>query len=1168
MTATGEPPPHAGTASIASPCRLPPQPGEWIDRSRPLAFRFEGSAYYGVHGDTISSALAANGVRLLGRSFKYHRARGIYSLANHDVNVLMTDGRRTNLRADVTPLWQGAELMAVNTFGGLEHDQARHINQLGRFLPVGFYYKTFHQPRRMFAFWERQMRAMAGLGAADPRSPRQRTPKRYDGCDVLVIGSGASGLSAAIAAAEQHLSVIVVDEQPRPGGALLYQTELSQPPELLGDLLARAAALPNLQLRCGTVAAGYYADHWLALVDERRMTKMRARAVVLATGALEQPAVFGDNDLPGVMLASAAQRLTRCYAVKPFERPVILTANAEGYLAAIDFHRVGIDVRLIVDMRPSGEPSELAQRVLKAGIAVRRGYAIHRAMSGGDISGVDAVSICPLASDGQPDVRQAQRVECDGVAMSVGWAPADALFCQARGKMKYSPSLAQFVPDAAPPGMFVAGRMNGVYELNGRLADGRRAGLAAAAYLGCATQAPPEPVRSTTAHCHPYPVVEHPRGKAFVDLDEDVQLKDIQHAVQEGFDGVELLKRYSTFGMGPSQGKIANTNTIRVLARLRGQAMDTVGSPTARPFYHPVPLSHLAGRGFHPHRRTALDSRHVAAGAHFLPAGDWRRPAYYAQRGESREQAIDAEVQAVRARLGLIDVSTLGKLEIHGPDAAEFLERIYTGRFAKMKAGGTRYALMCDESGVVIDDGVVARLADDRFYVTTTTTAAMSVYREMQRWAIVWRMQVVLANLTGSMAAMNVAGPNARSLLAELSDLDTSEAGFPYLAVREGSVLGVSARVLRTGFVGEVGYEIHLASCYAASVWDGMTQAGARHGLRPFGVEAQRVLRLEKGHVIVGQDTDGLTTPDEAGLAWAVKHDKPFFVGGRSLEIVARKPLKRRLVGFVLPRDYAGPLPQECHLVIERGEIAGRVTSIARSPALGRALGLAYVRPSQATPGTAFQIRLDSGKLVTATVADLPFYDPQHARQAIGGAEDVPKPAAPKHAVWASPLQKVVPSMNAAAAQSAGAARLGLRDVSERARLLIKGPGAAGMLEENGIAVPEKIYEHHLLDRGGLCVRTGGAEFFVEDGPAAALVERLRTALARSPAGVLPVWRQDVSLLLAGTEATSLLAQVCSFNFARASEPFVMTQIAGVSCSVLRREPADAPAWQIWADGT
>jgi sarcosine oxidase subunit alpha len=1189
--------PAAGTSSH----RLPPQAGEWIDRSRPISFRFEGRAYRGFAGDTISSALAAGGVRLLGRSFKYHRPRGIFSLANHDVNVLVSDGTRTNLRADVTPVWEGADLRAVNTFGGLENDSARQFDRLGRFLPVGFYYKTFHKPRKLFPFWERQMRALAGLGKIDPHAPRLRTAKRYEWCDVLVVGSGPSGLSAAVAAAEQGLRVILVEERPQPGGTLSFQDASPHVAQTLSELLQRARALSNLTILTSTVAAGYYADHWVALVDAERMTKLRAKSVVFATGAYEQPALFRNNDLPGVMLASAAQRLIRLYSVKPFQKPVVLAANADGYRAALDLLQAGIDVRMVVDLRPAETDPDLAAQVAKAGIPVRRGHAVYEASLGSDLTGIDAVTICPLDGDGQPRPRESQRIECDGLAMSVGWAPADSLFCQARGKLKYFADLEQFVPDSAPPGIFAAGRLNGVYDLTGRLSDGRRAGLAAAAYLGRYSGSVPDaPMRSGPSPSHAYPVVEHPAGKVFVDLDEDVQLKDIKHAVQEGFDGVELLKRYSTFGMGPSQGKIANTNTIRVLAHLRGQSMDETGSPTARPFFHPVPLSHLAGRGFHPHRETALHSRHVAARAKFIPAGEWLRPAYYATSAPDRERAIIAEVDAVRQRAGLIDVSTLGKLEVIGPDAAQFLERIYTGRFAKMSVGTTRYGLMCDESGVITDDGVIGRLADDRFYVTTTTTASGSVYREMQRWATVWKLKVVLANVTGAVAAMNLAGPQAPTILAELSDLDLGEKTFPYLGLREGTVLGVPARILRTGFVGEIGYEIHLPAQRAARLWDAILEAG----IRPFGVEAQRVLRLEKGHVIVSQDTDGLTTPFEAGMGWAVKDDKPFFIGGRSLRIVARKPLKRRLVGFTLPRDHAGPLPSECHLVIEKGEIAGRVTSIVRSPTLGQAIGLAYVRPSQAEPGTKFTIRGDGGKMIEATVVELPFYDRANVRQKAsrllcgagvspasgraGGtpapqSNDLPFPTSPLH----EQLTKLPPEctslegtprtiavVNPSAESTAAAFQL--CDLSASPRMTLKGPAAAEFLSTHGVPLPERIYDHLLLSDGGLIVRTGRSEFFIEDSwtqqadaePERGVVDRLRQALATPLAGLLPVWRQDVSLLISGSETLSLLAEVCSFNFREAGEQFVMTQLAGVSCSILRRPFRGLPAYQLWADGT
>jgi sarcosine oxidase subunit alpha len=460
-----------------------------------------------------------------------------------------------------------------------------------------------------------------------------------------------------------------------------------------------------------------------------------------------------------------------------------------------------------------------------------------------------------------------------------------------------------------------------------------------------------------------------------------VQVEDLVHSAQEGFDSVELMKRYSTYGMGPSQGKTANLNAIRILAKTKNQTVAETGTTTSRPFFHPVPMSHLAGRGFHPHRHTALHSRHKAAEAEWLSAGEWVRPGYYRVDGKSAGEAIRDEALAVRQSAGIIDVGTLGKIEINGPDAGEFIERLYTGRFAKMKPGTIRYGLMCDETAVVIDDGVVARLAEDRFYVTTTTTGSGSVYREMQRWAILWGLDVTLANVTGQYAAMNLTGPDSRRILSTLTGCDLSAEAFPYLGVREEEVRGVPARLMRVGFVGELGYEIHVPSTQAAWVWDGLMQAGQSVGLRPFGVEAQRILRLEKGHVIIGQDTDGLTTPGEAQLGWAVRMDKRFFVGQRSLKIIQKRPSTREMVGFTLaPADRDAGV-QECHLVIENGEIVGRTTSVAYSPTLQRVIGLAHLPPDCTAPGTTFSIRIDRGALVTATVVTTPFYDPQNTRQ-------------------------------------------------------------------------------------------------------------------------------------------------------------------------------------------
>jgi sarcosine oxidase, subunit alpha len=959
--------------------RLPPQPNEWIDRTRPLRFKFEGREYTGFVGDTISSALAANGLRLLGRSFKYHRPRGIYSLANHDVNVLVEDGKHTNIRGDVTPLWYGADLRAVNTFGGLAGDRLKIVDWFSKFLPVGFYYKAFHSPR-LFPFYERRMRNIAGLGAVNANWEREHFPAVYDFCDVLVIGAGLAGMAAAIAAAKLGLKVVLVDEQPRAGGSLNYQWSDAPAAHFRKSLISNAA---KVDVRCSTVAAGYYADHWVALVDQQRLTKMRARSVVLATGAAEQPAVFANNDLPGVMLATAAQRLIHQFAVKPFNRGLVLTANDYGYRGALDLQAAGVKVAAVVDLRQESQGSAAASSLEQSGIPVHFGHAVTEALPSGGKRGIRGVRLYPLEANGQPKHSGAMDIPCDGIAMSVGFAPVDSLFYQGGGRMGWSEDLQQFVPKTTPAGLFAAGRANGVYGFEQEAADGRRAGLAAVAFLGKQAEGTiPEPDFPKSSPTHPYPIFPHPTAKSFVDLDEDVHYKDLVNAAQEGFDQVELMKRYSTFGMGTSQGKLANINAIRILAHIKGQTVPQTGVTKARPFYHPVSLGHLAGRGFHPHRRTPMEGRHEALGAVFMNAGDWKRPAYYSRPSTTAAQAIAEEVTAVRTAAGMIDVGTLGKLEINGPDAGEFIERIYTGRFAKMKPLTARYGLMCDESGVIIDDGLVARLADDRFYVTTTTSAAGAVYREMQRWAQIWGLQVVLASATGSRGGINLAGPKAKEILTGLCNFDLSSAAFPYMAVREGTIAGAPARFLRVGFVGEWGCEIHVPAYSALHVWNAIEAAGLPHGIRPFGVEAQRILRLEKAHIIVSQDTDGLTNPYEANMAWAVKDDKPFFIGQRSLQIIRPRPLKRILAGFTLPKETeAAKMPKECHLIVENKEIVGRVTSITRSPTLNQVIGLAFVAPDRSQAGTQFQIRLDDGSLVTATIVETPFYDPKAERQ-------------------------------------------------------------------------------------------------------------------------------------------------------------------------------------------
>ena len=989
--------------------RLPPQPGEWIDRSRPLEFRFEGQRLRGCAGDVIGSALLANGLSVLGRSFKYHRPRGLVSLAGHDANALFTDGVRTNLRVAGTPLEAGMELRAVNTVGGVRRDRLRWLERLARFMPVGFYYKAFHRPRWLFPWFERAARRLAGLGRINRALPPAAAAGAYAWCDVLVVGGGPAGLEAALAAGRAGAKVLLVEEQARLGGSLGWQyRDCEETRAALDGLCRELAALDNVEIRCSTTAGGHYADRWVALFDACRMTRVRARAVVYSTGAIEQPAVFGNNDLPGVLLGSACQQLVRWYAVRPGRRAVVLAANRDAYRVALDLQASGSEVALIADLRPDGEPSPLGAEAQAAGIPVLAACTVYEAQAEPRTGCVESALVSRLgvapapgsaAAGREVDLGWRARIACDTIVLSVGWTPNAVLPSQAGVRFRYDEERAQLLPDAAPEGVYLAGRVRGVYELAAQREDGRGAGLRAAAHVGAggnerdrtpvggpaASQSEPVVQGSVlpdgAPRSHPYPIFEHPGHKNFVDLDEDLHLADLANAHQEGFDSVELLKRYSTVGMGPSQGKLANLNAARVVAQLNGHSLAQTGTTTARPFYQPVPLGHLAGLRHHPMRRTPLHDWHEQAGAVFVHAGDWYRPEYYPRSGPDRGTCVVQEARQVREGLGMIDVSTLGKMLVNGPDAVELLERIYTGRFKKLAVGRCRYGVALDESGIVIEDGVIARLAHDRFYVSATSSGVAAFYREMTRWATIWGLDVTLSDATGQYAALNLAGPHSREVLQPLADLDLGAEAFPYLAVAEGEVCGVTALVLRVGFVGELGFEVHVPAWHGEHVWRTLFAAGADRQVRPFGLEAQRLLRLEKGHLIVSHDTDALTHPSEVGLDWAIGKRKPFFVGQRSLAIHAARPASRTLVGVRWRKGYEGPLPEECNLIIHEGRIAGRITSIAPVSTQGYPLGMAFVEPALAAAGTRVEVRLDDGTTSTAEVAGLPFYDPAGERQ-------------------------------------------------------------------------------------------------------------------------------------------------------------------------------------------
>ncbi|GGC86325.1 2Fe-2S iron-sulfur cluster-binding protein [Chelatococcus reniformis] len=950
--------------------------GLFIDRAKPVDFSFDGRPQRGFAGDVIASAMLAGGQTMLSRSFKYHRPRGPLTMAGHDVNSMVQVGAEPNVRGDRYPIAAGLAVTSVNRLGPLERDALAAIGLFSRFLPVGFYYKTFFRPRGAWAFFEKPIRRLAGLGTLDPKARHGHFDKAYLFCDVAVVGGGPAGLAAAIAAAESGADTLLIDEWPELGGSLLFGRlggSRAVAEEARAALVTRAHSLPGLRILSETAVTGLFADNWLAALTGNRLLKIRAKQTVLATGAYDQPLVFANNDRPGILFGDAVQRLLRLYAVKPGQRAVVATANRFGYDTALDLADAGIEVAAVVDL--TAAPDAAAAEPVRA-----RGIRVISASMLVDARGrdrVSAVAVAPPTGGAAPEW-----IACDLVAMTVGYTPALNLASYVGAKVTYDEAVAMHRASDLPPWLALAGSAGGMWSDDVVRDDAAHVGrLAAQAAAGGTVEGPARPRDPATARItHPWPMTLAARGKDFIDFDEDLVSRDIVQSVGDGYDDIQLVKRYSTAGLGPSQGRHANVNTIRIVARETGRSLDKVGTTTFRPPLLPEKFGHLAGRSFEPRRLSALHGRHVELGARMMPAGLWLRPAYYGDKAGAAG-AIAAEVKAVREGVGLIDVSTLGGLDIRGPDAAAFVDRMYTWAYAKQPVGRARYALMTDQTGVVIDDGVACRFHEQHFYVTATTSGVDAVYRQMTWWNQQWRMDVDVANVTASYAAVNIAGPRSREVLARLDcDIDLSPEAFPYMGVRTGRLAGIPVRMLRVGFVGELGFEIHCPSSFGEALWDRLFEAGQASAIKPFGVEAQRVLRLEKGHIIIGQDTDGLTHPVEAGMAWALAKTKPFYVGKRAVDMQLAKGLTRQLVGFTL-RDPAAPCPLESHLVIEDGAIVGRVTSAVRSLAAGGVIGLAYVPPAKSAVGARFSIRIDKGAMVEAEVVPTPFYDPDNKRQ-------------------------------------------------------------------------------------------------------------------------------------------------------------------------------------------
>jgi len=953
------------------PERLPSPWGRLIDQDRPVRFTFEGKTISGYVGDTVASALLGSGEWLLGRSLKYHRPRGPFTHVGDDANTLVQLPDEPNVPAEHIPARDGLVVKGQHYGGSLARDWARISEKFSRFFFVGFYYRAFYRPKGAWNYWEKVLRRAAGLGRVNTSADFGYYDKQYAFCDVAVIGGGAAGLAAALAAADAGADTIVVERDPVLGGGLNYhrfdadgragQSERE-------DLVQKTLAHDKIRVWTDTQCTGRFGDNFLAFVRAHRMFKLRAGRVVTATGAIAQPAVFRYNDLPGICAGSGVQRLMRLYGVRPGRRAACLTSNADGYGVALELHEAGVEVAAVVDTRDSADPDPRVEAVRERGIPMHEGSMVEHAIERDQH--VAGLRIAPRTTHGS-----ATDIACDLVTVDVGTTPAVSLIAHAGGDVSYSSTGNGLTIRSLPEGMYAAGSVAGPCALEAAKAEGEAAGRAAAAGEAAAV---PDPERRDGPANDPWPIFPHGQGKDFVDFDEDLTVADLRNAVREGFASIELVKRFSTVGMGPSQGRTAAVNAVRIVADALGHTTDGARASTNRPPAIPEKFGHIAGRAFDPVRYTPMHRRHVARGAEMMVAGAWMRPSHY---GSDVAAACAAEVRNTRENVGLIDVSTLGGIEVRGPDAAEFMNRMYTYGYKKQPVNRARYLMMTDDAGSIMDDGVAARMAEDHYYVTATSGGSENVYRRMLWWNAQWRLDVDIQNVTSAYAAINIAGPNARAVVEKLdTDIDFSPEDFAFLEARAGYLAGMPVRAMRIGFVGELGYELHCPTGCGEALWDALMEAGAEYGIGAFGVEAQRVLRLEKGHLIIGQDTDNLTYPAEAGMEWAIGRKKPFYVGAPAVQAREARPLTRKLVGFQLPPD-ATALPRECHLVVDGEQISGRVTSIAWSPTLERPIGLAYVAPERTEPGTSFTIRGDGGQLIEAEVVSTPFYDPDNERQ-------------------------------------------------------------------------------------------------------------------------------------------------------------------------------------------
>jgi len=879
--------------------------GGLIDRERPLTFQFDSKSYTGFQGDTLASALLAQNVVLMGRSFKYHRPRGVVTASSAEPNALVMIGEggctQPNQRATTQELYSGLKARSQNRYPSLKFDIGAVNGLLSPFLKAGFYYKTFMWPAR---FWEKLyepfIRKAAGLGRASYEPDPDKYEKIWAFCDLLVIGAGAAGLGAALTAARCGTQVILIDENAQAGGSLLTESRAigdKSAPGFARAILAELEQMPNVRIFTRTTVFGWYDDNVFGALERyqthraqqehnqpvERFWRIKARHAILASGAMERPLVFGNNDRPGIMLAGAARSYLNQYGVAVGQKNAIFTSNNSGYTLAQDMERAGMEVAAIIDTRPQVSASYSGSATLfKAGV-------IRRVRGGQRVRAIDIIS---------SDTGRSQTIAVDALAMSGGFSPVIHLACHRNGKPQWSDSAQAFLAPQDLKGLNVIGAAAGLHEISRCFDDGAVQAaeiVAAMDFKARPEQCPKVENEQCETGIKPFWHVKNAVGKAFVDYQNDVHVEDLHLAVQEGYDHIELAKRYTTNGMATDQGKLSNINAIGIICDAKGVSPAEMGTTTFRPFYTPVSFGAFSGgatgKHFQPIRRSPLHDWMARQGAVYVEAGLWYRAAWFPRAGETHwRECVDREVMNVRNHVGFTDVSTLGKIEIFGGDAAEFLNRVYCNPFLQLPVGRARYGIMLREDGFVYDDGTTSRLGEHHFFMTTTTAMAAEVMTHLEFCAqVLWpELDVRLASATDQWAQIAVAGPKARHVLAKIVDEDLSNEACPFMAARQVTLLGgkIAARLYRISFSGEMAYEIGVPAGYGEILADALLREGAEFGIMPYGAEALGVMRIEKGF-ITHAEINGTATADDLGLGK---------IKAMSLLIVIHPRFSRRLL--------------------------------------------------------------------------------------------------------------------------------------------------------------------------------------------------------------------------------------------------------------------------------